>query len=116
MHIKHIGDGKHPNHYWVFHYNEKFYYDEGDLTVTTDSDSEEKKDSLLGDYKTYREAMNCRNTMAFYPHVVIEDRLSGMIYEDTVIVCRCCGHERYESNEDISFTKKKMEEAGYIFE
>ena len=112
---KHIGDGKLPNRYWVYHFDEK-------LTRNAENEIEEiltDKEidgGLLGEFKTYREAMECRNNKAFYPHVTIEDRITGMVYEDMVIICPCCEKEDYESYEDIKYTKKYIEDAGKIFE
>lgn len=111
---KHIGDGKLPNKYWVFHYDEK-------LTKKSDGEIEyiengKVNGGLLGEFKTYKEAMECRNNKAFYPHVTIEDRITGELYEDTVTVCACCGKEDYDYYENVKYTKKRIEDAGKIFE
>jgi len=112
---KHIGDGKLPNRYWVFHYDEKLTR-KADNEIEYIDKYEKVNGGLLGEFKTYKEAMECRNNKAFYPHVTIEDRITGMVYEDTVTICECCGKEDYDSYEDIKFTKKHIEEAGKIFE
>jgi hypothetical protein len=66
---KHIGDGKLPNHYWVFHYNEKLKYNGEELESTNKNSG----GGLLGEFKTYQEALVCVNTKAYFPHITIED-------------------------------------------
>lgn len=109
----HIGDGKFPNHYWVFHCDEKFTRNEDDeLIVNT---IEETKSILLGEFKNYQDAIKCVNEDAYLPHIVIEDRITGMIFEMMVIVCPCCGKEEYETREDIEYTKYFTEQRGLTF-
>lgn len=113
----HIGDGKIPNRYWVFHYDEKFrkvkHEDFTELEVI--KESSENGNSLIGEFKTFAEALTCVDNKAYYPHVIIEDRLSGLVFESLAIVCECCGKEDYESSRDTGFTEKKLQEAGIEF-
>lgn len=108
-----IGDGKLPNKYWVFQYDEKFYRINDEMVPT--KKAKETKNSLLGEFKTYAEAIEAVNNKAYLPHVVIEDRLSGMIFEQSVIVCKCCGKEDYETIDDHKFTKETIEKKGLEF-
>jgi hypothetical protein len=112
---KHIGDGKLPNHYWVFHYDEKFCRNE-DGELESNNDTELQKDSLLGEFKTYKEALQCVDTKAYYPHITIEDRISGQVFESIVIVCPCCGKEDYETFSDINYTRDAIQKKGFSFE
>jgi len=50
------------------------------------------------------------------PNVIIEDRLSGQVFEQLCIVCSECGKEEWETYTDIGYTKKRMEELGKTFE
>jgi len=109
---KHIGDGKIPNRYWVFHYDEKLINKDGELVSNSEGETE---GGLLGEFKTYKEALDCVNSKAYYPHITIEDRLSGQVFESSCIVCQCCGKEDYETFEDIKFTKKIIEDKGQVF-
>jgi hypothetical protein len=109
-----IGDGKFPNKYWVFHYDEKFTRKDDELLPLNDI-GEKTKDNLLGEFKTYQEALRCVDDKAYYPHVVIEDRLSGQVFERLCVVCSCCGKEDWETWDDIHFTEKTMREMGVEF-
>jgi len=114
-----IGDGKFPNKYWVFQYDQKYKrvkQEDGSIMIELIAESPEASDSLIGEFRTYREALECVDNKAYLPNVVIEDRLSGQVFESIVIVCQECGKEEYESHEDIKFTKEKIEAAGKVFE
>ena len=76
----------------------------------------ETKSTFIGEFKTYKEALTAVDNKAYLPHIVIEDRLTGVIFEQKVIVCQECGREDYETMEDISFTKKTLEDKGIDFE
>lgn len=112
---KHIGDGKLPNRYWVFHYDEKFVRICDSDYESTDNLLRTTKNSLLGEFKRWSDALYCADYKAFYPHVVIEDRITGMVYEKMVIVCPCCGNLTYETIEDIEYTRKFIEDKGLTF-
>ena len=107
-----IGDGKLPNKYWVFQHDEKFKRVKKDGFVELEGIEEDKetKNSLIWEFKTYQEALKAIDEKAYLPHIVIEDRLSGQVFESLVIVCQECGHEKYEQYEDIKFTKEKLGE------
>lgn len=109
-----IGDGQLPNKYYVFHYNQKYTNKEGCLEII--QNDKETKDAFLGEFNTFKEALACVDNKAYLPNVIIEDRLSGQVFEQMCIVCPCCNKEDYETNTDINFTKRKMEEAGHTFE
>jgi len=115
---KMIGDGKLPNKYFVFHYDQKYQVKKEDGESFLEAIKEDKttKDSFLGEFNTYKEALNCVDNKAFLPNVIIEDRISGQVFEQFCIVCPCCGKEDWETNEDYEFTKKLIEEAGKKFE
>jgi hypothetical protein len=98
-----IGDGKTPNIYWVFQYDEKATSKNGDI----DFPLKKANGGLIGTFKTYRKALDCANE-AYLPHVIIEDRISGVVFETYCIVCSCCGYEKWESIDDIGFTKKTL--------
>ena len=101
-----------PNKYWVFHYDQKFKLVN---KIITPINKDIPQGELLGVFETYEEAVKCINEKAFYPNVIIEDRLSGQIYEQYCLVCQECGKEEYFTNEDVEFTKKEIEKAGYTF-
>jgi hypothetical protein len=111
---KQIGDGKLPNKYWVFEYNQKYQIKDGVLEII--KEDTETRNSLIGEYKTYKEALNAVDNKACLPNVVIEDRLSGQVFEQLCIVCPCCGKEEYETNNDIKYTKERIEKEGLKFE
>jgi len=117
---KQIGDGKLPNKYWVFQYEQKYKrvkQEDGSIVIEIIKESEATEDGLIGEYKTFQEALGAVDNKAYLPNVVIEDRLSGQVFESlVVVVCQECGKEEYESHTDINFTKKKIEEAGKKFE
>jgi hypothetical protein len=108
-----IGDGKFPNYYWVFHYDEKMTVKDGEMMPI--DDTIEHDGGFLGEFRTYKEALECVNNKAYYPHVIVEDRLSGQVFEQVAIVCSCCGKEYYETYEDIKFTKQTIEAKGLVF-
>jgi hypothetical protein len=105
-----IGDGKLPNKYWVFHYDQKYKrIDNGEFKELVPIDENEKHEGgLIGEYKTYTEALNAVDNKAYYPNVTIEDRISGQVFEQYCIVCECCGKEEWETNDDIGYTKKRL--------
>ena len=106
-----IGDGKLPNKYWVFQYDQKFQRSGEDGCINPiENGGLETKDSLLGEFKTFKQALACVDDKAYLPNVVIEDRLSGVVFEQMVIVCPCCGKEDYETINDIRFTKETLGE------
>jgi len=112
-----IGDGKLPNNYWLFHYDEKFKITkENGFNEVVPLDDKEHDGGLIGKYKTYKLARQAADWKAYYPHVFIEDRLSGQVFETICIVCQECGKEEWESREDIKYTQKAMEEKGVKFE
>jgi hypothetical protein len=116
---KHIGDGKTPNRYWVFQYDEKYKREknnDGNYELIPMDETQETKNSLLGEFKTYKDALQCVDNKAYLPKIIIEDRLSGQVFESMCIVCPCCNKEDYESYNDIGYTKKEMERRGLIFE
>jgi hypothetical protein len=102
-----IGDGKTPNIYYVFHYDEKMTKNsEGELEFR---DTDDKVDGgYLGQFKSYQKALECVDNKAYLPHVVIEDRISGVVFESYCVVCGCCGNETWETQNDIGFTKKTL--------
>jgi hypothetical protein len=106
-----IGDGKLPNKYWVFHYDEKFMQKDDELVSTNN-----KPDGgLIGEYSTYKEAVEAVNNKAYLPHVFIEDRLTGQVFETICTVCPCCNKEDWETIRDIQSTKNIMEKQGIKF-
>jgi len=107
---EHIGDGKLPNEYYVFQYDTKHKETiNEDGICCADPIDENAAGKIIGRYKTYKAAKDAIYREAYLPHVIIEDRLSGMIFESMIIVCQCCGHEDYRDYEDLSFTKEKIE-------
>ena len=114
-----IGDGKLPNLYWVFHYDgkmRKVKNSDGSIRIEEIQENQKIDGECLGEFKTYKEAIQCINEKAYYPHAFIEDRLSGQVFESCCIVCECCGHETFEYFEDTRYTKKILEESGLRFE
>lgn len=114
----HIGDGKLPNHYWVFQYDQKFKRvkgEDGSISIDLIKEDNATKNSLLGEFKTWKEALECVDNKAYLPNVIIEDRLSGQVFEQLCIQCQECGKEEYESHTDIKYSKKIIEEKGQIF-
>ena len=113
-----IGDGKLPNKYFVFHYDEKFKRvrneDKG-ISLEIIGGDEEPENSFLGEFKTYHEAVGCFDNSAYLPHSVIEDRLSGQILETLCIVCESCGREDWETYRDTEFTEKALNKKGLKF-
>lgn len=101
-----IGDGKFPNYYWVFQYDlkHKRSKENGFIEITPIGEAKENKDNLLGKFKTFQEALECVDNKAYLPNVIIEDRLSGQVFEQICISCKECGKEEWESNKDIKFT------------
>ena len=118
-HTNQIGDGKFPNKYWVFQYDQKYKRiknEEGSISIEIIKEDNETKNSLLGEFKTYKEALSCVDNKAYLPNVIIEDRLSGQVFEQRCIVCQECNKEDWESYNDIKYSQKRIEEKGYIFE
>ena len=102
-----IGDGKLPNIYYVFHYDEKLIQNEsGDF----DYPEVEGKviNGYLGQFKSYEKALECVDNKAYLPHVMIEDRITGVVFEQYVQTCNCCNKEEHVTNEDIQFTKDQL--------
>ncbi len=111
-----IGDGKLPNEYFVYQYDTEH-------TQTIDEDgycrinpiTENAKGEIIGRYRTYKEALAAIDREAYLPHVFIEDRLSGLIFERMCVVCPCCGKRDCLDFEDYGFTKEKIEKSGSKF-
>ena len=105
-----IGDGKLPNKYWVFQYDQKYQNVKRNNFTSLEiiKEDTETKNSLLGEFKTYQEALNCVDNKAYLPNVIIEDRISGQVFEQMCIVCPCCGKEDWETYNDIKFTKERL--------
>lgn len=114
---KQIGDGKFPNKYWVFQYDVKFkrVKNEEFTEIVPINEVFETSNSLIGECKTFQEALKLVDNKAYLPYVVIEDRLTGQVFEQQCIVCQECNKEEYNNFKDIGFTKQKMEEKGYYF-
>lgn len=113
-----IGDGKLPNRYFVFHYDQlhkREKQEDGSMLLDMLKEADETEDSFLGEFKTFEEAMQCITENAYLPHSVIEDRLSGQIWESITIVCPHCGKRDYETYKDTAFTESKMRELGKEF-
>jgi hypothetical protein len=114
----HIGDGKLPNHYWVFQYDSKYKRvkeKDGSINLELIQEDKETKDSLIGEFNTWQEALECVDNKAYLPNVIIEDRLSGQVFEQYCIVCQECNKEEWQSNTDIAYSKKRIEEARQVF-
>lgn len=106
-----IGDGKLPNKYWVFQYDQKYKRvnnEDNSISLEIIKEDMETKNSLIGEYKTYQEALKAVDDKAYLPNVVIEDRISGQVFEQICIACSECGKEEWEPRHDISFTKKTL--------
>ena len=113
-----IGDGKMPNLYFVFHADEKFELikdKEGVVLQEMIAPEEKHSGGCLGVFDTYKEALQAADK-AYYPHVTIEDRITGELLDTSCIVCSECGNETYETREDISLTKKHLEANGIVFQ
>jgi hypothetical protein len=104
-----IGDGKTPNIYYVFQFDEIAARDKDGIKFP----DKEAEGGLIGEFKTYKKALECVDNKAYLPHVFIEDRLSGMIFEQYQVDCKCCGHSEYETNDDSKFTRETL---GNLFE
>ena len=118
---KTIGDGKLPNLYFVFHYDQKFYRpDNTDMEVDelepVNEKVAERDDNFLGYYPTFKEACKCIDDKSYLPHKIIEDRLTGVIYEGFFIVCPCCGKEEWEQRTDTGYTANRLKKLGIEFE
>jgi hypothetical protein len=116
---KQIGDGKLPNKYWVFQYDQKHQRnknEDGSISIDLMSEDKEAKNDYLGVFNTFKEALQTVDNKAYLPNVVIEDRLSGQVFEQICIVCPCCNKEDWETHIDIKFTQEKLEELGQKFE
>lgn len=106
-----IGDGKLPNHYWVFEYDERML-----RSCDLQSDPEwingdsGLSGGLVGHFKTYGDAMGCAYTECCLDHIVIEDRLTGVIFEQYVEVCPCGKNVEYITIDDSHLTKKDLGE------
>ena len=111
-----IGDGKFPNKYWVFQYDQKYKrvkQDDGSMSIDVIAEDASKGEHLIGEYKTWKEALQAVDNKAYLPNVVIEDRLSGQVFEQLCISCQECGKEEYETHEETRYTRKKL---GNLFE
>jgi hypothetical protein len=109
-----IADGKSPNIFFAFQYDEKFYtrYGKNEQKVKNNAP---QKGGLIGKYKTYKAAKIAIENMASLSHVFIEDRITGMVYEQYIEVCKCCGNEILTTIEDYEFSKEITEKSGKVF-
>lgn len=108
-----IGDGKLPNKYWVFQYDQKYKRvkdNGGAVSIEIIEEDTTTEDTLIGEYKTYREALEAVDTKAYLPNVVIEDRISGQVFEQICIKCQECDKEEWETINDIRYTKERLGE------
>jgi hypothetical protein len=119
---KNIGDSKLPNRYWVSESNN--YYlrtKEKDGSIYLKPIEEENPNfkhegkTYPKIFKTYKEALTFLDTLSG-DNRIIEDRLSGQVFEAMKIICPCCGKEEWESFSDIKYTKERMEKLGIKFE
>ena len=109
-----IGDGKLPNKYFLFHYDEKFKRADDNLELHVPVNETKVKETLLGVFDSFNEALHGVYNLAYLPHVVIEDRLSGQVWESYVVVCPCCGKEDYETIDDHHWSEEREEELSRI--
>jgi hypothetical protein len=108
---KQIGDGKLPNKYWVFQYEQKYKrvkLEDNSISIELIAEDNSKQEHLLGEFKTFQEALSCVDNKAYLPNVKIEDRLSGQVFEQLCIECQECGKEEYETHNDIKYTKERL--------
>ena len=113
-HKNHIADGKLPNRYWVFHYDEQFIIKDSETGGEFILNSEEG--GIIGEFKTFKDALRCVNTLAIYPHRFIEDRITGKVFESIVKVCLCCGKTESKDFYYTAYTEEFMEKKGLKFE
>ena len=111
---KHIGDGKTPNKYWVFQYDQKYRYGE-DNTIELIKEDTGTENSFLGEFNSFENALICVDDKAYLPNVVIEDRISGQVFEQICIVCKECRREEHITHKDINFTKEILKERNIEF-
>ena len=117
---KQIGDGKMPNKYWVSISSDYSYVDEGCIEYIGDIYPEwEKKYSvgeLLEVFSSYKEARRHANLyfigMSYKDYVVnritIEDRLTGEVYNEELILNIGTGKTSTHVSEYIGFTKEQL--------
>ena len=130
-----IGDGKLPNLYWVSISNDFVVFNE-DSGAYEGADTEIEGFKSEGKtfptpFKTYREAkevadkyiyeMTDRPSLKTINRITIEDRLSGEVFEATIYAKKLKDYlggykTRVNEREDLAFTRKKIEEAGYTFQ
>lgn len=114
---KQIGDGKLPNKYFVFQYNQKYkrVQNEEGISLELIEEDLKNKNSYLGWFKTYQEALECVDSKSYLSNVIIEDRISGQVFEQMCIVCQECGKEEWKTFQDIKYTKEELEKKGIEF-
>lgn len=121
-----IADGKLPNKYWVTIYEDYYIMmEQGSLEWISDYLKDFKpKGKTLPPVTTYKQAKEIVNDYylgmeegdIIVNTISIEDRLSGQLYEKSLVFNpKGRGKTSETEMEDIGFTKRKMEEKGYVF-
>ena len=110
-----VGDGNFPNMYWVTVDNIYYVIDEEDehrmVSITEIDPDFEYEGDTIAVFDTYKDAVEFAENR-FEDRKEIEDRLSGVIYESYKYEYPTV-KEEWSYHEDVGFTKKKMNEAGY---
>ncbi|MCK4545417.1 hypothetical protein KAU43_07750 [candidate division WOR-3 bacterium] len=120
-----VGDSKLPNYYWVSTSNHFYVYHPIDLEMVgideIDKDLLDKEDrdfqlkgGTVAVFSTYREARDFAE-MQSDDNVTIEDRLSGVLYENRKLKMQEW-KEHFETHEDTQFTRDTMRKKGVDFE
>jgi len=115
--VKMVGDGNLPNVYWVSFSN--YYYvenEDGDMVSIDEIDPDFKGDGgVVAVFSTFRDAMNYIDKYQSDIHVMVEDRLTGVIWESYKYE-RIETVEHWDIIDDTAWTKKHMKEMGVEFE
>jgi hypothetical protein len=117
-----VGDGKLPNKYWVSVFDDFLYYDTESGSWEWDSDRtrEEAHGKTIAVFWSYAGARNLFDSIVLGEEhggilvrgKTIEDRFSGEVCREVFQEVKTCEPFFEES---LSFTKKKLEEAGQKF-
>ena len=128
--VAQIGDGKLPNKYWVYVNNDFYICKNGMCDWASDTKKFKVNVGIVAKYNTYEEAKSKAQYLEGeltpnlddnrFNTITIEDRISGQIYETSLYAYPKKGIlGGYEvsigTNEDVDFTKTKMNKRGVKF-
>jgi len=122
--VKHVGDGKLPNRYWVSISNDYYYFDGECSNWISEKGLYPFEGKTIRDFGTFVNAQKFIDEELYLGmnydgitvnSISIEDRISGEVWSSIQELYTPKADIRPFTHRDTGFTEQKMKEAGVIF-